>query len=108
MWFLTTLHECLGSLKPVIMSDRNQGLLAIVSRVFGAENHTYCVRHLMENMLTEAGRLGIRRNASKDPINEMFNHVAYATSVAEYDSAMDELRRFKRKLALWGWKKNPQ
>jgi len=74
---LTTLHECLGSLKPVIMSDRNQGLLAGVPSVFGAENHTYCVRHLTENLLTEAARLGIRRNASKDLVKEIFNRVAY-------------------------------
>ena len=27
LWFLTVLQECLGGLKPVIMSDRNEGLL---------------------------------------------------------------------------------
>jgi len=100
LWFLSTLHECLGGLKQVIMSDRNNGLVEGVPLVFGADNHTYCVRHLMENMLTEAARLGIRRNASKNLLKEMFNRMAYATTVAKYDSGMDELRRFKRELAV--------
>ena len=94
LWFLSTLHQCLRVLKSVIMSDRNKGLVEGAPLVFGADNHTYCVRHLMENMLTEAVRLGIRRNASKDILKEMFNRIAYATTVAEYDSAMDEPRRF--------------
>ena len=51
-------------------------------------------------MLTEDGRLGIWWNASKNLVKEMFNRIAYAPPVAEYDSAMDELRRFKRELAL--------
>jgi len=90
------------------MSDRNQGLLAGMPRVFGVENHTYCVRHLIENLMTKAGRLGIRCNASKDLIKEMFNRVAYATIAAEYDCALDEMRRFKRELALWVEKNEPQ
>ena len=32
LWFLTNLHECLGGLKPVIMSDRNGGLVKGVPR----------------------------------------------------------------------------
>jgi len=108
LWFLTTLHECLGGLKPVIMLDRNQGLLAGVPRVFGAKNHTYWVRHLIENLMIGAGRLGIQHTASKDLIKKMFNRVAYATIAAEYDCALDEMRRFKRKLALWVEKNKPQ
>jgi len=54
----------------------------------------------MKNPLTEAAWLRISRNALKDQTNEMFNRVAYATTMAEYDCAMDELRRFKRELAL--------
>ena len=105
LWFLTTLHECLGGLKPVVMSDRKNGLLVGVPRVFGAENHTYYVRHLTENLTTEAGRLGIRSKEAKDLIKEMFNRVAYATTAAEYDCALQEMRTFKRKLALWVEKK---
>ena len=62
----------------------------------------------MENMLTEAARLGIRRNASKNLLKEMFNRMAYATTVAKYDSGMDELRRFKRELAVQVEENDPQ
>jgi len=82
------------------MSDEKQGLLGGVPGIFSAENHTYCVRHLTENLLTKAARLGIRRNASKDLVKEMSDHVAYAMTMAEYDSVMDELRRFKHELAM--------
>ena len=92
----------------MIRSDRNQGLVEGVPLVFGADNHTYCVRHPMENLLTEAARLGIRQNASKDLLKEMFNRIAYATTLTEYDSAMDELRRFKRELAVWVEENGPQ
>jgi len=51
LWFLTVIRECLGGLQPVIMSDRNPALLFSVPRVFGIENHTYCVRNVRENFL---------------------------------------------------------
>jgi len=38
----------------------------------------------------------------------MFNHIAYATTAAECDSAMDELRKFKRELAVWVERNDPQ
>ena len=91
----------------MIMSDRNEGLVQGVPLVFGADNHSYCVRHLIENLLKEAARLGIRRNASKDLIKEMFNRIAYATTGPEYDSAMEELRKFRRELAVWVERNDP-
>ena len=69
--------------------------------MFGAENHTYYVRHLIENLLMEVAKLGIKRNASKDLVKKMFNPVVYATTIVEYDSAIGELRRFKRELVVW-------
>jgi len=33
LWFLNMLQECLGGLKYVIMSDRNEGLLYTVPKV---------------------------------------------------------------------------
>ena len=85
LWFLTMVHECLGGLNPVVMSDRNEGLLYAVPKVFGLENHCYHVRHLRDNFLGRATTLGIRRDASKDLLKEMFNQVAYAATVAKYD-----------------------
>jgi len=99
LWFLAQLHECLGGMKPIVMSDRGNGLLARVPAVFGKENHAYCMRHVMENFLGQAAKLGIQRNASKNMLKEMFNRLAYATTKAKYDGALEELRKFKRQLA---------
>ena len=55
-----------GGLKPVIMSNKNQGLLAVVPWVFGNENHSCYVRHLTENLMGEATKLGVSRYASKE------------------------------------------
>ena len=33
--FLSHRHECLGGLKPIVMPDHDQGLLAIVPAIFG-------------------------------------------------------------------------
>jgi len=38
----------------------------------------------------------------------MFNRIAYATTTVEYDAAIDELRRFKRELAVWVEENDPQ
>lgn len=48
-----------------------------------------------------ASKLGIRRNASKDLVKEMFNRMAYATIVVEYGQVMEELRQYKHELAQW-------
>ena len=102
LWFLTMLHNCLGGSKPVIMSYRNKELLTALPLVFRKKNHCYYVRHLTENLMGEASKLGIRSDASKELEQDMFNRVAYATSAGEYDSAMAELRRYKRKLDSMG------
>ena len=51
----------------------------------------YYVRHVMENFLSKVVKLGIRRNASKNLLKEMFNRLAYATMKVEYEGALDEL-----------------
>jgi len=67
------LHEYLGGMKPVIMLDRHRSLLHTVPRVFGLENHCYCLVHVKENFVKYAGKVGIRRDATKDLVKEMFN-----------------------------------
>ena len=107
LWFLTQLHECLSGLKTVVMSDRNNRLLAGIPTVFGKENHAYSVRHVMENFLSEAAKLSIRRTASKNLLKELFNRLAYATMKVEYGGALEELRKFKRQLAGWVERNEP-
>ena len=72
-------------MKSVIMSDRNKMLLAVVPLLFGKENHSYCMRHLTNNLIGEASKLGIRRNTLKKLVQDMFNRV-YATTATEYES----------------------
>ena len=67
--------------------------------VFKKDNHVYCVRHVMENFLSEAAKLGIRWNASKNLLKELFSRFAYATTKVEYEGVLDELRKYKRELA---------
>ena len=85
----------------VIMSDRNQGLLSVVLRVFGIENHSYCLKHVRGNFLTYMGKLGIRRQALKDLLNEVFNRFTYAPAGIECGVAIEELRKYKPQLAAW-------
>jgi len=100
LWFLTMLHDCLGGLTPIIISDRNKGLLTVMPLVFRKENHSYCVRHLIENLIGKASKLGIRRNASKELVWDMLNQIAYTMNVAKYESTMAKLRMYKRELAV--------
>ena len=101
LWFLTMLYEYLGGLKPMIMSYRHKSLVYGVLWVFDLQNHNYCTVHVRETFLDYAGKLGIRRNASKDLVKEMFNRVAYAATIAEYVQALEEPRQYKRELARW-------
>jgi len=98
-WFLSVLHECLGGMKPVIMTDGHQSLLHAVPIVFGLENHCYCIVHVRENFVKYTAKVGIRLDATKDLVKEMFNRVAYAATTAEYGHALDELRHYKQELA---------
>ena len=79
----------------VIMIDRHKSLLHAVLRVFGLENYCYCIMHVRENFVKYAAKVGIRRDATKDLVKEMFNRVAYAATAAEYGQVLDELRHYK-------------
>ena len=56
---------------------------------------------MRENFVGYAGKKGVRRNATKDLVKEMFNRVAYAATGAEYGEALEELRQYKQELARW-------
>lgn len=100
-WFLEKVRDCLGGLRPVIMSERHPEIIAGVEQVFGKENHAYCLRQITESFMKEAGKHGLRKETTRLIVKEMFNKVAYATNTADYDSEMEELRRCKRQLAEW-------
>jgi len=92
----------------VIMSNRNEGVLYAVAKVFRVENHSYYVRHLREIFWGRAAKLGIRKDASKDLLKEMFNRVAYAPTADEYELALAELRKYKQEFACWVEENEPE
>ena len=61
-------------------------------KIFGLENHTYCVRHLRDNFLARVMKLNIRKYASKDLFKKIFNLVVNAATGAQYEVALYELR----------------
>ena len=95
-------------LKSVIMFDRHPVLLPMVAQVFMKEYHSYYLRHLTENFLMEATKYGIRKQATKQIVKEMFYRVAYAPTVVEYSVALDEIRCYKTKLATWVEENEPK
>jgi len=64
VWFLEIIAKWLGGLKPVIMSNRNPTIIAVVAQVFGKEYHNYCLRHLTKNFLKEAAKHEIWKEAT--------------------------------------------
>ena len=84
--------QCLGGLKPVIMSDRHPTLVPVVAQVFEKEYHSYCLQHLTENFLKEAAKYGIRKEVTKQIAKEMFYRVTYAPTLGECNVTLDELR----------------
>jgi len=101
VWFLQTVMECLGGLKPAIMSDKNPTLPAAVAQVCGKEYHSNCLRHLTENFLKEAAKHGIRKEATKQIVKEILYRVTYAPTAAEFNVALEELRGYKAELGVW-------
>ena len=67
----------------------------------GKEYHSYCLCHLTENFLKEAGKHGIYKEATKQILKEMLYRVAYTLIVGEYNVALEELRCYKAELGTW-------
>jgi len=77
-------------MKPVIMSGIHKSIVWVVMQAFGQENHCFCVIHVKGNFMAYASKLGIRRNASKDLLKEMFNRVASAPIAVEYGQVLEQ------------------
>ena len=69
--------------------------------MFGKEYHSYCLQHLTENFLNKAAKYGIRKEATKQMVKEMFYRVARAPTIGEYNAALEELRCYKAELDSW-------
>jgi len=49
----------LGSLKPVIMSNKNTTIIPIAAQLFGKEYHNHYPCHLTNNLLKEVAKHGV-------------------------------------------------
>jgi hypothetical protein len=97
-WFLNQLKYALGGTSGqfgnyTIMSDRQKGLLAAVNLVFPESRHRYCLRHIFANFQS-AGHKG-------EGLKKLIDAVAYAFDKADFDVAMEELKRTDEK--AWEW-----
>ena len=65
-WFLQNLKKFIKEKEVVIISDRHSGLLRSIPKIFGAENHAYCYRHLKENFSSYFNKHNIKGNKGKE------------------------------------------
>ncbi|XP_071704539.1 uncharacterized protein [Rutidosis leptorrhynchoides] len=88
-WFLECLGDDLGLTRQsnfTFISDRQNGLLQAVARMYPCAEHRFCLRHLHENMKTK----GFRGAAYK----QLLWKCANATTVPYFEKAMLELKGF--------------
>ena len=57
-------------------------------------------RHLSKNFLIVIRKYSFRQEATNELLKQIFNQIAYALSAMEYGIAIDELKKFKHKLAI--------
>ena len=55
-----------------------------------------------------AGKVGIRRQGSKDLLNEVFNRISYAPTGVEHGVVVEDLRKYKLQLATWVERNEPE
>ena len=91
MWFLINLHDALAHQDRNItfISDRNNGLIEGVSKVFPMSAHSYCIHHLQGNIKKKICESG---NFRKKLVQD-FMRCAYAVTVDEFQKNIDALKK---------------
>ena len=67
------LPDCLGGLKPMIMSNRNQGLLYVVPSGVGVKFRSCYLRFVCKNFMFVVRKPKVGCDVSKVLVNKMFN-----------------------------------
>ncbi|XP_073121248.1 uncharacterized protein [Henckelia pumila] len=84
-WFLTKFLEVVpDSNDLVIISDRHQGIINVVSSVYKNAHHGHCVWHLSQNLKTRCKKKGA---------TEMFLQIAKIYKQNEFDVAYSDFRK---------------
>ncbi|KAJ0866266.1 putative MULE transposase domain-containing protein [Helianthus annuus] len=94
-WFLELLGDDLDLHRNsnfTFVSDRQKDILQAVNKLYPNAEHRYCLRHIHENM-----KVTFKGNLYK----EMLWKCACATTVLEFQIAMDELKAFNKEAHLW-------
>ena len=101
VWVLQMVAKCLGSLKSIIMLDRNPVTINVVAQVGTQEYHNYLLHHLAENFVKATTKHCIQERTTKQIVKEMFYRVAYIPTTGEYNVALLKLRCHKAELVDW-------
>ena len=78
-----------------IISDRHQGIIQSIAKVFGSEFHTHYYRHVKENFNSFLTKFNIRGKKGKENGLNLLDKVAYARLDNEYIVALETLRTYK-------------
>ena len=107
-WFLQNLKKVIGEKEVVIISDRHPGLLHRVSKIFRAENHGHCYRHLKENFSSYFNKHNTKGNKGKENALEWLDKIGYARVETDYNYHMFELRKYNKSLVAWIEQNEPE
>ncbi|KAH1033541.1 hypothetical protein J1N35_045715 [Gossypium stocksii] len=102
LWFLELLAidlEIVSSYQISFMSDKQKGLLEAICMLFPNAETRHCVGHLHSNFK----KAGFRTKELKD----LLWKAARASTIREFDDAMDELRNTNQHAYDWLKKKSP-
>ena len=102
------LKGILDGKKVIITSDRHQGMLRSVLKLFGTKNHAYCYRHVKKNFSSFFNRQNIRGKKGKEDALLLLDNIAYARLDIDYNEAFEKLVRFKADLARWVMENSPE
>ena len=101
LWFLQNIKKMVGNREVVIISYRHPPLLKSVPKIFGAENHAYCYRHLKDNFSAFLTMDNTRGNKGKESALKWLDSIAYVRVESDYNVSMYELRNYNQALATW-------
>ncbi|KAI3949426.1 hypothetical protein MKW92_036414, partial [Papaver armeniacum] len=85
-WFFKNLKEALDDDRPItFMTDRGEGLVKYIPKVFPNSHQIYCYFHLGKNLPTA------KSDEKYKEVTDSFQKETYALSPARYDEALQEM-----------------
>ncbi|XP_052621581.1 uncharacterized protein LOC128127196 [Lactuca sativa] len=94
-WFLTCLGDDLGlgtNSNFTFMTDRQKGVLPAIAKLFPCDGHSYCLRHIHENM---------KANWRAKQFKDLLWDCAKASTIQQFQRSMEELRKLNNDAYEW-------